>query len=85
MSRKSQVRAFSEVGLPLFLLVGGGFYGLTRFLDGLFEIKVGCSIFPSIHKKHLKPSVFVKDAKHAGGPEQGAGTWERSCIAAKEP
>lgn len=40
MSRRNQAKAFREVGLPLLLLVGGGFYGLTYFLEGLFEIKV---------------------------------------------
>lgn len=40
MPRRAQSRAFWEAGLPLLLLVGGGFFGLTYFLEGLNEVKV---------------------------------------------
>lgn len=40
MSSRNQAKAFRQVGLPLLLLVGGGFFGLTYFLEGLFEVKV---------------------------------------------
>ena len=40
MSGRNQAKAFREVGLPLLLLVGGGFLGLSYFLEGLFEVKV---------------------------------------------
>ena len=34
-------RAFSKVGLPLFVLTVGGFYGLSHLVQGKFDVQVG--------------------------------------------
>ena len=40
MSSRSQAKAFRQAGLPLLLLVGGGFYGLSYILQGNRSVKV---------------------------------------------
>ena len=44
MSSRSQAKAFRQAGLPLLLLVGGGFYGLSYMLQGNLSVKVHFAI-----------------------------------------
>jgi len=44
MSSRSQGKAFRQAGLPLLLLVGGGFWGLSYILEGNRSVKVVPSV-----------------------------------------